>query len=59
MKTYRIIRTHTETYVLDGIKAESKEDAVEIAKSAFEANEYEHVESSAYEYEAVEEKWLS
>ncbi len=48
---YRVVRTHTETYVLD-VEAESPKEALKKAQKD-EDDEFEHVESSAYDYEVV------
>ena len=55
---YRVIRTHVETYVVDGIATDMPEQAIEFAKNNLDPNDFELVESSAYEYEAIPEEGL-
>jgi len=50
---YRIIRTHKETYVADGVNADSPEDAINYAKKNISPDDFECVEQSEYEYEAI------
>ncbi len=55
---YRIIRTHVETAVFDGIEVESPEEAILFAKENLEDDDFEPIEQSAYEYTAVKEDQL-
>lgn len=50
---YRIIRTHVETYVVDNIEANTSEEAIRIAENDIDPGDFDLVESSAYEYEAI------
>lgn len=50
---YRIIRTHVETYVIDNIEGDTPENAIKFAETNIDPDDFESVESSAYEYEAV------
>ena len=52
MASYRVIRTHNETYVAD-VTADSPEKAIETAKKDLSEEDFEYVESSAYEYEGL------
>ncbi len=54
-KTYRVIRKHVETYVVDGIATDTPEEAIRFAQDNFEEDDFEHVESSEYEWEAIPE----
>ncbi len=56
---YRVIRTHVETYVVDGIATDTPEQAIEFTKNNLDPNDFELVESSAYEYEAISMDSLS
>ena len=50
---YRIIRTHVETYVIDNIEGNTPEDVIKFAENNIDPDDFESVEQSAYEYEAV------
>ena len=50
---YRIIRTHVETYVIDNIVGATPEDAIKFVEKNINPDEFESVEQSAYEYEAI------
>lgn len=58
MKKYRIVRTHKEIYVADGMEGDSPEDAIERAKESLSPDDYECVEQTEYEYEAIPEDEL-
>ncbi len=55
---YRVIRTHVETYVVDGIATDTPEEAIEFAKNNLDSDDFEPVEQSEYEYTAIPEEQL-
>lgn len=57
MSSYRIIRTHKETYVIDNVQADSPEEAVKLAMKLNE-DDFDFIESSAYDYKAIKEDKL-